>query len=277
VIYLLRFFFFFLLLPFLRLACAIASCCWSVALLLPFLLLLLLSHATPYSCYPLLTLQSLSLSLVLFTDDHKLPWVFSSVGWKAWPDSCRLWISVLVYRGRQQIDIITAAKPSERWRRGRQVHTTTVGADRSTHGRQNRRRSYERRRRDRRKEKPTKNTYCNKLRANNDTQKRGNAQEDGFPVEQSSLSGRDREISRSTTRITDAIATTNNQRFDSSSSSSLPWKTDVGTHSQASSRMHSDLLSCFRKASEQSRGCLEPCCWKISLLLLLPQSSTGAL
>jgi hypothetical protein len=81
------------------------------------------------------------------------------------------------------------------------------------------------------KEKPTKNTYCNKLRANNDTQKRGNAEEDGFPVEQSPLSGRDREISRSMTRITDAIATTNNQRFDSSSSSSLPWKTEVGTHS----------------------------------------------
>lgn len=136
---------------------------------------------TPYSCYPLLTLQSLSLSLslvLLIADDHKLPWVFSSVGWKAWPDSCRWWISVLVHCGRQQIDIITAAKPLERWRRGRQVHTTTVGADRSTHGRRKRRRSYERRRRDRRKKKPTKNTYCNKLRANSDTQKKATRRTD---------------------------------------------------------------------------------------------------
>jgi len=46
------------------------------------------------------------------------------------------------------------------------------------------------------------------------TLKKGNAQEDGLPVEQSSLSGRDREISRSTTRITNAIATTNNQRHN---------------------------------------------------------------
>lgn len=109
---------------------------------------------------------------------------FSSVGWKAWPDSCRWWISVLVHCGRQQIDIITAAKPLERWRRGRKVHTTKVGADRSTHGRQKKAKKLWEKKERSSKEKAYEEHLLQQAPCKQRHAKIGNA-EDGFPVESS--------------------------------------------------------------------------------------------